>query len=131
MAGLKGVGSEIVKDAYAQLSGALQGHLSALSALLHAPEDAEHIKAATEELRDSGLAEDADIMQAAQKLTDSMERDAKADPARWAILIERVRAANVLIRQVKSTDGGVVVRHVRADSDVRIEGISVGGREKN
>ena len=131
-AGLNGVGSQIVKDAYAQPAGALQGRLSALAGLLQAPEDAERTEAAEEELRDSGLAENAGIVQAAQKLTDAMGREAKAAPARWAILVERVRAANnVLIRQIKSTDGGVAVRHVRADGDVRIEGISVGGRGKN
>jgi hypothetical protein len=132
-AGLKGVGSRLVQDAYARLAGLLRGQLANLDDLQEAPDDAEHTATAAKELRERGLGGDPHVLRAAHTLTAAIQREATADPASWDIAIEQIRAANsVLIKQLDAPEGGIAVRHVEAlQGDVRIEGVRAGGRRKN
>jgi hypothetical protein len=132
-AGLRGVGSQLVHDAYSHLTGLLHGQLASFQSLQDNPDDAECGEAAAAELKERGLGDDPNLLKAAQRLTEAIQREAPTDPSSWGIAIERINAANnVLINQLDAPEGGITVRHVEArQGDVRIEGVRAGGRRKN
>jgi hypothetical protein len=128
-AGLTGVAAQAVKDAYGRLKATLiarcpQARIH-VQALEERPDSQYKQSSLAEELFEAGADHDAELLQLAQLLLATIEREA---PVRAAIDLEDLKAGgSVDIKETHGDDVGVRGRNWDAQGDVHISGVRGGG----
>src|SRR5262249_49483847 len=122
-AGLKGVASGAVQDAYARLKKLLVGKISKLSDLDKAPDNAQHRSAVEKEVREAQLAGDRDIREQSRQLLKAIEAEPPAKLASYGISIGQIRAAgNVLFEDVDAGAGDFLAKDIDAGGNLLVRG---------
>lgn len=79
-----------------------------------------------EELADAGADADQELLAAAQALLELIEKQAPEAAAAVGVDIEKIRAANVTIENVRASGAGVKARDVEATGDFTIKDVTAG-----
>jgi hypothetical protein len=130
-AGLANVAAQAVKDAYGQLTAALNARFPELGVHVQAlearPDSQLKQSSLAEELVEAGAEHDAELLQLAQALLAVIEREAPEAAERAGVDLERVKAGGSL--EIKDADGddvGVRGRDWEVKGDIRISGARGG-----
>jgi hypothetical protein len=122
-AGLSGVASQAVADAYGALKSALRRLYPdvELAPLERRPDSAAKRASVAEDLEAAGADQDAQVLWLARKLIEAIVRDAPRAAASAGVDLEQVRAefvrvqrvsGGVRLREVEATDGGIHISDV-------------------
>ncbi len=131
-AGLTGIATQAVKDAYGLLKSALGTRFPQVAVHVQALEDRpeSEVKKASlaEELVESGAHRDAELLQLAQILLVAIEREAPEAVVRAGVDLGQVRTGGSLdIEDAQGDDVGVRGRDLDVKGDIRIRGARGGG----
>lgn len=131
-AGLTGVATQAVKDAYSGLKAALSArfpqlgiHIEALEAR---PDSQSTQSSLAEELVEAGAEHDPELLERARVLLLAIEREAPEAAVRAGVDLEKVRAGGTLdIKDAQGGEVGVRGRDWDVKGDIRIHGARGGG----
>lgn len=128
-AGLGDTATAAVRDGYAALKSLLARKFGAvdLDAVEKKPNSEARQAVLGEGLNDAGAAADPEVLAAAQALLKLIEEHASGAAAAVGVDIEKIRAANVTIENVRATGAGVKARDVDAAGDFSIRDVTAGG----
>jgi len=127
---------EIVKDAYAKVKGIITSRFSSvpLSILETAPESESRRSVITEDLTKLQADKDAELVAAAQKLIEIIQRQAPETAGAIGVNITDVEIANIRLARIESSGKGVNIERVKATGDIEIQDVQaglIGTPEKN
>jgi hypothetical protein len=131
-AGLSGVATQVVKDAYARLKAAVAGRFPRLDLHVHAlearPDSRRKKSSLAKELVAAGAHGDPELLDLARALLRTIEREAPEAAARAGVDLRKVLATgSVDIEDAHGDDVGVRIHDARVGGDIRIRGAR-GGR---
>ena len=124
----KAVVTEIVKDAYAALKRLIKDRYPTVSVeqLEAAPESKMRRGVIEEDLTKLGADKDPELLAAAQRLSDAVQRQAPALAASIGIDLKDLEAANVRLRDITASGTGVRMEGAKLSGDLDIEGVRAG-----
>ena len=130
-AAFKDTASEAVKDAYGAVKSLIKKQFGSVDVeqLEKNPESAGRQATVKEELEATDAASSKELLAAAQALLEKIESLGPREAAATGVDLEKIKAANIAIRDVAASGSGVVARNVEASGDLTIENVRVGGAE--
>jgi hypothetical protein len=131
-AGLSGVATQAVRDAYAGLKAALSARFAQMEVHVQAlearPDSQNKQSSLAEELVEAGAHGDPELLEHARVLLVAIEREAPEAAVRAGVDLEHVRAGGSLdITEAHGDDVGVRGRDWEVEGDIRIHGARGGG----
>lgn len=136
-AALKDTAAEAVKDAYSGLKALIARRFSTVDVDQLEREPSSELRQAVmaDELTKSDADADAqaEVLEAAKALLSALETEAPEAAAAVGVSLEQIKAANISIKEVIATGGGVFIRDAEATGDINIEKIraGTGGQSEN
>jgi hypothetical protein len=130
-AALKDTASEAVKDAYGALKSLIGSRFGSVDVeqLEKNPESAGRQATVKEELQATDAARSTELLAAAQDLLERIESLGPQQAAATGVDLEKIKAANVAIRDIAASGSGVIARDVEASGDLTIENVRAGSAE--
>lgn len=128
-AAFKDTASEAVKDAYGAIKSLIAKQFGSvdIEQLEKNPESAGRQATVKEELEATDAASSKELLAAAQALLEKIESLGPQEAAETGVDLEKIKAANIAIRDVAASGSGVVARDVEASGDLTIENVRAGG----
>ena len=118
----------LVKDAYEALKGLIKSRYPKVSVeqLEQAPESKSRRAVVEEDLTNAGAGQDAELLAAAHKLTELIQRQAPGVAAAIGVDLKDVEAANLRLADIAASGTGVKVEKGRFSGDIDIRGVRAG-----
>jgi hypothetical protein len=129
-AGLKPTAEKVVRDAYEGFKKFLVGRFgnkSNIESLEEKPQSAGRQATVKEELEDAGAARDAELMERARQLIETIKTHAPADARAVGVNLSEVEAEFIKIGKVLSSGGGFVGSKLKLRGGLTIDEIQAGG----
>lgn len=129
-AALKDSTADAVRSAYGALKAMIERKLGPVDveAVEKKPDSKARQSVLEEELAEAGASGDDEVLAAAQALLARVAESAPETAAAIGVDIEQIKAANVVIEDIRATGTGVKARDVEASGDFTIRGV-VAGKE--
>jgi hypothetical protein len=117
-----------VKDSYAALKGLIQRNYTqvSLDQLEANPTSKSRRGVVEEDLKAAGADQDAEVLQHAQVLLETIQRHAPEAAAAVGVDLKDIEGASLAIRRVIATGGGVKVEGATLSGDITIEDVQAG-----
>lgn len=130
LAGLKPTAEQAVKDAYAGFKALLRRKYGSVDVtpIENKPESQVKRDSVAEDLRDAGAEQDPELLEAARALLELLKNRAPETGPAIGVDLEKVTAAALRIREVKSEGTGVRVRDSQFTGDIEIGSVNAGRR---
>ena len=129
-AGLRPMAEEAIKDAYAGIKALIQrkyGDVD-LAALEKKPESEAKRASVTEDLSDAGAGDDAELLEQAKALLDTIKQYERQAAEAIGVDFEEVEAAYFKLKKVRATGTGVKVRKGKFSDGIEIGEVEAGVR---
>jgi hypothetical protein len=129
-AAMKDTASAAVKDAYAAVKRLIQRNYVSVdvTAVEKKPESEAKRTSLQEDLADAGAAEDTELRDLAQALTESLKNDAPDVGPAIGVDLEGVEAEFLRVHSVEAEGTGVKVRKGKFSGGIHIGSVRAGGR---
>jgi hypothetical protein len=124
----KEIVSAVVKDCYAALKAFIEVRYPSVPVELleQAPDSTARRAVVEEELGKSGAANDAELVQAARELIETIRQQAPGVAASIGVDLTDVEAANLRLRDIAAAGTGVKVERGRFSADIDISNVRAG-----
>jgi hypothetical protein len=128
-AALKPTVEQAVKDSYNALKGLIQRKYArvSLDQLEANPRSKSRQGVVEEALATAGIDKDAEVLQQAQTLLETLQRQTPETAAAIGVALTDIEGAALAIRRVTATGAGVTVEHAKLSGDITIEDVQAGG----
>jgi hypothetical protein len=129
-AGLKPTAEKVVKDAYAGFKNLLIGRFgkkSNIESLEEKPQSAGRQATVKEELAEAGADRDAELMERARQLIETIKAHAPADAQAVGVNLSEVEAEFIKIGKILSSGGGLVGSKLKLKGGLTIDEVQAGG----
>jgi hypothetical protein len=126
---LKPTVEQAVKDSYTALKGFIQRKYAqvSLDQLEANPSSQSRRGVVAEDLAAAGTDKDAEVLQQAQTLLETIQRQAPETSVAIGVTLKDIEGAALAIRRVTATGAGVTVEHAKLSGDITIEDVHAGG----
>jgi flagellar capping protein FliD len=127
-AALQSTVEQVVKDSYAALKGLVTRKYAqvSLDQLEANPSSKSRQGVVEEDLKAVGADQDAEVLQHAQVLLETIQRQAPETAAAIGVDLKEIEGASLAIRHVITTGAGVKVEQAKFSGDITIENIQAG-----
>jgi hypothetical protein len=129
-AGLKPTAEKAIKDAYAGIKALIQRKYGdvGLVALEKKPESEAKQASVTEDLTDAGAGDDAELLEQAKALLDTIKQHEQQTAEAIGVDFEEVEAAYFKLKKVRAAGTGVKVRKGKFSEGIEIDEVEAGVR---
>jgi hypothetical protein len=118
----------VVKDAYDKLKELIRSRYPkvSLEQLEQAPESNSRRAVVEEDLSKAGAEKDRDLATAARRLMELIQQQAPGAAAAIGVELKDVEAANLRLRDITASGGGVKLDKGKFSGDIEIQGVRAG-----